>query len=298
MRRLLLALCITTASCLSPAPSGRATLTHYDLPYKYIASCGCVGLSTRHPTAALNSYTYGSNESYGPSCGVCYRLSLESTPLAPPPPDGTGIAFAANDTKAPSVVVKITDDCPLSGDWCTQTPQRPTNSLGSTLHFDLAWPSRAISDDFFPTDQGRDYGVWWAQYSVVDCIEWSGYNDQEAVGSDWAQQSSACCPLRPTLNLATPNITLSANEQHCPSYSNQVSQRLSNDEMYAQVPNTSNILSKDIDDQSNGAWALFHSGIFSSWSWLGLHRYDTDDSPTMTLHDWQAIGIPPLLRQG
>lgn len=298
MRLSLLILCITTASCFSPAPSGRATLTHYDLPYKYVASCGCVGLSTRHPTAALNSMAFGSNNSYGPLCGVCYRLTLESTPLTPPPPDGTGMTFAANDTEAPSIVVKITDSCPLGGEWCTQTPQRPSNSLGSRLHFDLAWPSRAISHDFFPTDQGRDYGVWWAQYDVVDCVEWSGYNDQEAVGSDWAQQGSACCPLRPSHSQDISTLTtLPANEQHCPSYSDQIAQGLTSDEMYAQVPNTSNVLSKNIiDSQANNAWTILHPDMLF-WSWRGTRRYKGEKNPPTTLVDWQAIGIPPLLRQ-
>lgn len=269
---------LSSPSSASVPISGRATLTHYDLPLNYIASCGCVPASTHYPTAAINSMAYGSNNSYGPTCGVCFRLELESTPRSPPPPDGNGVNFnTSSQNIAPSVVVKITDDCPLGGDWCTQTEDYPINSLGSHIHFDLAWPSMAISDTFFPTDQGRDYGVWWTSYQVVDCNQWSGYTDKQAWGSDWAQQSSACCPLRPSnsnmssssadvedssSNSAFDSYKSQANLQYCPSYSNQVSLGLSADAMTSQVPNTSNILSKVEDNIANSAWTLSPYGLF------------------------------------
>ena len=33
--------------------NGEATMTHYDLPKDYIASCGCVGGSTKYPTVTV-----------------------------------------------------------------------------------------------------------------------------------------------------------------------------------------------------------------------------------------------------
>ena len=48
--------------------NGEATMTHYDLPKDYIASCGCVGGSTKYPTAALSQMAYGSSAAYGEQC--------------------------------------------------------------------------------------------------------------------------------------------------------------------------------------------------------------------------------------
>lgn len=266
--------------------SGNATLTHYDLPNGYIASCGCVGYSTRYPTAALNSMAYGSTTSYGPSCGVCYRLRLLSTIFTPPPPEGNGVLFAWNDASAPSLVVKITDDCPLGGQWCSQTPSSPLNEQGASVHFDLAWPSRAISESFFPTDQGRDYGAWSTSYDLVDCREWNGYHDKEAWGSDWAQQSSACCPLRPSYPTDPPNAdAVPSNPTTCPSYSSQVQQRLSVGDMSAQVPNTSNILSKAPIGEPNSASSLMQSSFL--WLLAPLRA---------PLEDVRVLDDPPLLR--
>lgn len=145
----------------TPPTKGIATLTHYDLPADYIASCGCVGRSTRYPTAAINALAYGGTTSFAPSCGACYSLSLLNTSYSPPPPDGDGIVYAPGDSKAPTVVVKITDLCPLAPGWCNATETKG-NTLGSLVHFDLAWPSKGISKDFFPGD--HDYGVWWSSY--------------------------------------------------------------------------------------------------------------------------------------
>ncbi len=75
-----------------------------------------------------------------------------------------------------SVVVKIIDLCPLSSvGWCSGTSKKPNSyailssyreiffavaqsslyhlySAGAYLNFDLAYPSKAIPDDFFPSN--------------------------------------------------------------------------------------------------------------------------------------------------
>jgi len=80
-------------------------MTHYTLPTGFIAACGCTPNSTYYPTAALNQMAYGSSTSYGPACGQCFKLTLVDAFTANPP-------FYPNTTN--SVVVKITDLCPLS----------------------------------------------------------------------------------------------------------------------------------------------------------------------------------------
>ena len=97
--------------------SGTATMTHYTLPGGDIASCGCTGKSTHYPTAALNQMAFGSNTTYGPACGRCFKLTLLNTFLSNPP-------FYPTVTK--SVVVKVTDLCPLSTTgWCNGTASGP-----------------------------------------------------------------------------------------------------------------------------------------------------------------------------
>lgn len=95
--------------------SGVATMTHYTLPLDFIASCGCSATSTHYPTAALNQMAYGSSTAFGPGCGRCFNLTLLNTFLSDPP-------FFPNVTK--SVVVKVTDLCPLGGQWCSATPEK------------------------------------------------------------------------------------------------------------------------------------------------------------------------------
>lgn len=115
---------------------GTATLTHYDLPkvrissiippgrihvtlhatQDYIAACGCTGKSTHYPTAALNQKAFGSNYNYGPGCGRCFKLTLLNSYTGSPPffPD-----------THPSVVVKVTDLCPLTeSGWCSGTENK------------------------------------------------------------------------------------------------------------------------------------------------------------------------------
>lgn len=138
-------------------PSGISTLTHYTLPPNYVASCGCVGAVTSYPTAAINRLSYSSTSSFGPQCGSCVRLTLQTTPLATSwnPIDFTPTGRNSSQ-EAPSVVVKLVDSCPdIGSEWCNAT-MTEGNKLGYQVHFDLAWPSRGISDDFFPG--GQDYG--------------------------------------------------------------------------------------------------------------------------------------------
>lgn len=99
----------------------------------------------------------------GPACGYCFNLTLLNSYTGSPP-------FFPKVTK--SVVVKITDKCPLSeGGWCSGTEDKPNSyvdflastpsgytcpnnppSSGQYLNFDLAYPSSFIKDGWFPSN--------------------------------------------------------------------------------------------------------------------------------------------------
>nr|GAT55084.1 predicted protein [Mycena chlorophos] len=81
-----------------------------------------------------------------------------------------------------SIVVKVTDMCPASGNeqWCGQTTSNPTNSFGEPVHFDLCEDSGA-SSVFFPSGHGALTGT----YQEVSCSEWSG--------SDGSPQFTGAC---------------------------------------------------------------------------------------------------------
>ncbi|OJA13034.1 hypothetical protein AZE42_04395 [Rhizopogon vesiculosus] len=195
---------IWASAWIDYSPDGYATMTHYTLPEDFIAACGCTPSSTDHPTAAMNQMAYGSSTSYGPACGLCFNLTLLDAFTANP-------RFYPNVTK--SVVVKVTDLCPLSSSgWCNATTHGP-NAGGNYLNFDLAWPSSSIPDDFFPSDEAfygfTDFGVWNISYQSVPCTNWEGWSQAAALGSATSLGYSACCPDNPTGN---PNDT-------CPSYS-------------------------------------------------------------------------------
>ncbi|KAE8232922.1 hypothetical protein CF326_g2048 [Tilletia indica] len=240
--------------------SGWATLTHYDLPNSYVAACGCVQKAPSMPSAALNVLAFGSETSFGPSCGLCAKLTLISTPLAAlagegsmvgnPNPGDAGIEFSEEEQEngtAPSVVVKIVDSCPRGPPHCNATVDAP-NGLGSYVHFDLAWPSSSISSDFFPGT--HDYGVWNISYSFVSCSKWRGYNNPSVVGSDWIQENSACCPKDPPLpsdpafnnTIFKSQVADRGMPKACPNYADTL---LADPAM---VPNTSNPLSKHDHD--------------------------------------------------
>ncbi|EPQ57324.1 hypothetical protein GLOTRDRAFT_58604 [Gloeophyllum trabeum ATCC 11539] len=187
-------------------PDGHATMTHYTMPSNYIAACGCTTDSEKYPTAAMSQYAFGSSTSYGPGCGRCFNLTLLNTFMSNPP-------FYPSVTK--SVVVKVTDLCPLGGaGWCSATANKP-NAGGAYINFDLMYPSSAIPDNFFPSNASyygyTDFGVWNVSYQAVSCTEWSGYKNAAALGSVTSLGSGACCPANPT----------DSTNDTCPSYSQQ-----------------------------------------------------------------------------
>ncbi|KAF8813826.1 hypothetical protein BYT27DRAFT_7084115 [Phlegmacium glaucopus] len=187
--------------------NGIATLTHYDLPSDFVAACGCTPSSTHYPTAALSQMAYGSSADYGPACGKCFNLTLLNPVIATPP-------FFPSVVK--HIVIKITDLCPLSkAGYCSGTTTK-RNSAGAYLNFDLAFPSQAIPDDFFPSDAAvygyTDFGVWNITYQTVSCSAWSGFNNTAALGSVASLALGACCPANPTPGNAS-NI--------CPSFSDK-----------------------------------------------------------------------------
>ncbi|KAJ1304315.1 hypothetical protein OPQ81_005475 [Rhizoctonia solani] len=184
--------------------SGIATMTHYTMDVGTIAACGCTGGSTHYPTAALSSLAYGSDGTvgFGPSCGRCFNLTLLNTFLSSPP-------FYPNPTK--SIVVKVTDLCPAISQWCDATESKP-NAGGTWLNFDLVWPSTAIHEDWFPSNESfygyKDFGVWNVSYQSVSCVDsWAGGHDPAALGSVNNLGDSVCCPADPL----APNGTV------CPS---------------------------------------------------------------------------------
>ncbi|KAI9572278.1 RlpA-like double-psi beta-barrel-protein domain-containing protein-containing protein [Boletus coccyginus] len=159
-------------------------MTYYTLPTGFIAACGCTPNSTYYPTAALSQMAYGSSTSYGPACGQCFNLTLVDAFTANP-------RFYPNVTS--SVVVKITDLCPLSTKgWCNATTSRP--------------------NAFFPSDATlygfTDFGVWNISYQAVSCQEWEGYTNHTALGSVADLGYTSCCPNNPD-----------TDDDLCPSYS-------------------------------------------------------------------------------
>jgi len=201
-----LPLAVTASEWIQYPPYGFATMTHYDLPVDTVAACGCTPSSTHYPTAALNQMAYGSSAAYGPACGKCFNLTLLNTFLSTPP-------FYPDVVK--SVVIKVTDLCPLSvAGFCNATQSGP-NEGGHYLNFDLAWPSESIPNNFFPSNVSfygyTDFGVWNISYQSVSCAsDWAGANNPAALGSvSYLDSNSVCCPADPTGN---------ANDT-CPSYS-------------------------------------------------------------------------------
>ncbi|KAG8690198.1 hypothetical protein FRC11_013223 [Ceratobasidium sp. 423] len=192
------------------AENGIATMTHYIMDVGTIAACGCTGGSTHYPTAALSSLAYGSDGTvgFGSSCGRCFNLTLLNTFLSSPP-------FYPNPAK--SVVVKVTDLCPAISQWCDATEKKP-NAGGTWLNFDLVWPSVAIPEDWFPSDESfygyKDFGVWNVSYQSVSCVNsWAGGHDPAALGSVNNLGDSVCCPADPL----APNGTICPSSGPAPS---------------------------------------------------------------------------------
>jgi hypothetical protein len=99
-------------------------------------------------------------------------------------------------------------------------------SAGAYLNFDLAYPSDAIPDDFFPSDKAtygytvrllalepprhadiiglsiQDFGVWNITYESVSCLKnWAGAHNKAALGSVADLGTGVCCPDDPTVRL-------------------------------------------------------------------------------------------------
>ncbi|MBW0516188.1 hypothetical protein O181_055903 [Austropuccinia psidii MF-1] len=185
--------------------SGFASLTHYDLPINFLASCGCSYGATFHPTAALSSLAYSGTERQslgpGPGCGQCFNLTLLEASQASPPfiipePDSTPF-----HTPKPSVVVKVIDKCP-SPVYCTATRFKP-NKFGHFIHFDLALPSPALNQSFFPANRQLygydDFGIWDISYQSVSCELWSGWSNKSTleVEKSYPGYQDNCCPSNP-----------------------------------------------------------------------------------------------------
>ncbi|EGG10672.1 uncharacterized protein MELLADRAFT_76883 [Melampsora larici-populina 98AG31] len=185
----------------SMPPTGLASLTHYDLPLNYLAACGCSTVATNYPTAAISSLAYSDKSSYtlgaGPGCGRCFKITLISACQASPP----FVLADRHDKPIPSVVVKIVDKCP-SPMYCAATESK-TNSVGYTIHFDLALPSPALNLSFFPSDAAlygyEDFGVWNVKYESISCEHWAGWKNESALGTDpnYPASNSLCCPYNP-----------------------------------------------------------------------------------------------------
>ena len=84
------------------------------------------GVAANGFTAAVSQLTFGSEPGLGPgdACGRCFALTGAADPYSP---SYTG--------PFNSVVVKVTDMCPLSGntEWCGQTTADPTNQYGASV---------------------------------------------------------------------------------------------------------------------------------------------------------------------
>jgi len=138
-------------------PSGSASFTYY-------SGCGspACGKSATGYTAAINQLSFGSGPGLGAgdACGRCFALTGSADPYSP---SYTG-PFS-------SVVVKVTDLCPASGNevWCGQTKSTPNNQYGKPVHFDLCQDTGA-SGVFFPSGHGALTGT----YQEVSCSQWKG----------------------------------------------------------------------------------------------------------------------------
>ncbi|KAH9935522.1 RlpA-like double-psi beta-barrel-protein domain-containing protein-containing protein [Fomitopsis serialis] len=184
--------------------SGYATMTHYTLPENFVAACGCTADSTHYPTAAMSQMAYGSSTAYGPGCGRCFNITLADAFTSNP-------KFYPPEDERSSVVIKVTDLCPLGGNgWCSATANKP-NAGGAYINFDLAWPSSSIPDSFFPSNVTlygfTDFGVWNVSYQEVDCVQdWEGGKSAAALGSV-PNGGSVCCPANPSGNDTCPSFS-------------------------------------------------------------------------------------------
>lgn len=138
-------------------PSGSASFTMY-------SGCGspACGKTASGFTAAINQLAFGSGPGLGAgdACGRCFSLTGQADPYSP--------AFTG---PFKTVVVKVTDLCPVSGneEWCGQSTSATTNQHGAPFHFDLCEDTGAAAA-FFPSGHGALTGT----FKEVSCSQWSG----------------------------------------------------------------------------------------------------------------------------
>jgi len=138
--------------------SGTATFTEY---------VGCsqpaCGITANGFTAAMSQLAFGSDPGDGPgdACGRCFAITGTQDPYSP----------AFTGPFGPTIVVMVTDMCPLSGNqnWCGQTDADPVNSFGASVHFDLCEDTGA-STSFFPSGHTALSG----NFTEVPCSQWGG----------------------------------------------------------------------------------------------------------------------------
>ncbi|KAI8453561.1 hypothetical protein BY996DRAFT_4582994 [Phakopsora pachyrhizi] len=203
---------------------GSASLTHYDLPLNYLASCGCSYGASYHPTAALSSFAYSGLDSKtigpGPACGRCFKITLISASEASPPFVIPEPSESNNHRPRPTVVIKVVDKCP-SPVYCSAAPGR-LNKLKRLIHFDLAVPSPELNLSFFPSNQElygySDFGVCEldsvlslllfdsmsclkgnVDYETISCETWSGWSNESNLGVEesYPGYQDNCCPRDP-----------------------------------------------------------------------------------------------------
>lgn len=123
-------LSVISATALSATVSERATGGYVQnasgsASFTMYTGCGqpACGKSASGYTAAINQLAFGSapGSGAGDACGRCFRLTGQADPYSP----NYGGPFK-------SIVVKVTDLCPVSGnvEWCGQSRSNPNNAHG------------------------------------------------------------------------------------------------------------------------------------------------------------------------
>jgi len=137
--------------------SGSASFTFYS---------GCnapaCGKTATGYTAAINQLAFGSAPGLGAgdACGRCFAVTGTADPFSP-----------AYTGPFHSIVVKVTDLCPVSGnvEWCGQKAGSSNNQHGKPFHFDICQDTGG-ANAFFPSGHGALTGT----FTEVSCSQWSG----------------------------------------------------------------------------------------------------------------------------
>ncbi|KAH9071057.1 glycoside hydrolase family 45 protein [Lactarius deliciosus] len=136
-------------------PSGTASFTAY-LKRKIPLACGKTASGY---TATVNQLAFGAPSGLGAedACGRCFNVTGCTDPYTP-----------SNKSPFTSIVVKVTDLCPIQGNeqWCSQTVSNITNSFGQSA----LCPRPGAPGAFFPLGNGALTGT----YEEVPCTNWSG----------------------------------------------------------------------------------------------------------------------------